>query len=74
MDEDAEGRKARDKMCADLKRIGVAHNAMPPYPGGAKDADEWLMATKGEKWDFEEFEGSIPGFGPLYRTRCRDDG
>ena len=68
MDEDAEGRKARDKMCADLKRIGVAHNAMPPYPGGAKDADEWLMAGKGVDWEFEE-RAAPPMDGPLYRTR-----
>ena len=74
MDCDGEGRKAASRMCGDLAKIGVAHAVLPDYPGGAKDADEWLMATKGEKWDFEEYEGSIPGFGPLYRTRWRDDG
>lgn len=74
MDCDGEGRKAASRMCADLAKIGVAHAVLPDYPGGAKDADEWLMAAKGSKWDFEEYEGSIPGFGPLYRTRWRDDG
>ena len=74
MDCDEEGRKASERMCGDLARIGVAHAVLPDYPGGAKDADELLMATKGVKWDFEEYEGSIPGFGPLYRTRWRDDG
>ena len=53
MDEDEEGRKARDRMCADLARIGVPYAQMPPYPGHAKDADEWLCAMRGERWEFE---------------------
>jgi len=39
MDEDEAGHKAAEKMCADLRRIGVPHEKLDPYPGGAKDAD-----------------------------------
>ncbi|MBQ9003669.1 MAG: toprim domain-containing protein [Eggerthellaceae bacterium] len=72
MDEDAEGRKAAAKIAADLSAIGVPRVVLPPYPGDAKDADEWLCAMRGEAWDYEEicqFEGDDC---PLYVTRWRD--
>ena len=73
MDNDAEGDKAASRMCLDLAKIGVRHAVLPPYPGGAKDADEWLMAGRGVRWDFEEHGEVRPGV-PLYRTRWRHDG
>lgn len=71
MDEDDEGRRARDRICADLDVLGVAHAVMPPYPDGAKDADEWLMAGRGSAWDFEQ-RTVYPMGGVLYRTRWID--
>lgn len=62
MDEDDEGRRARDRIMRDLDLLRVPHSAMPPYPEGAKDADEWLVAWRGSAWEFEE------GCG-YYRTR-----
>jgi DNA primase len=53
MDEDDEGRKARDRICRDLDVLRLPHAVLPAYPGGAKDADEWLMAGRGSEWDFE---------------------
>ena len=47
MDMDEAGRQARDRLSADLCKIGVAHVCTPAYPGGAKDANDWLMAGKG---------------------------
>lgn len=68
MDEDDEGRRAAKKIAADLDSIGVPHATLPPYPGGAKDADEWLMARRGIEWDYEETP--LPdGLTPLRRTR-----
>lgn len=66
MDEDEEGRKARARICADLDRLRIPHAVMPPYPGGAKDADDWLMGGQGKDWEFEKIEA---GAQALYRTR-----
>lgn len=66
MDEDAEGRKASDRICSDLDALKVPHAVMPPYPNGAKDADEWLMAMRDGEWRYEEFESA--GL-KLYQTR-----
>ena len=71
MDEDDAGRDTAKRMCADLDKIGVRHNVLPPYPGGAKDADEWLMAGKGVDWDFDRMRVDLDGH-PLYVTRWRD--
>lgn len=62
MDEDGEGRRARDRISRDLDALRVPHAPMPPYPGGAKDADEWLMAGRGSEWEFVEEGG-------YFRTR-----
>lgn len=67
MDEDDEGRRARDRVSADLDALGVPHVALPPYPGHAKDADEWLMDGRGVEWDYEERRA--PDGGTLYYTR-----
>ena len=40
---------------------------MPPYPGGAKDADEWLMNGRDSDWTYERY-GDAVGI-ELYRTR-----
>lgn len=69
MDEDDEGRKTRDRIRRDLDVLKVPHAVMPPYPGGAKDADEYLMALRGKEWDFEEREPSIETGYKLYYTR-----
>ena len=71
MDEDDEGRKTRDRICHDLDVLRVPHAVMPPYPGGAKDADEYLMALRGKEWDFEEREPSITTGYKLWYTRWR---
>ena len=72
MDEDAEGRKAADAICGNLASIGIPHAKLPPYPGGAKDADEWLMAGKGTDWDFEQRPAGAGGGTPLFYTRWLD--
>lgn len=69
MDEDDEGRKTRDRICHDLDLLHVRHAVMPPYPGGAKDADEYLMAMRGKEWEYGTRQGSIPTDYPLYYTR-----
>ena len=69
MDEDDEGRKTREKMCRDLDLLKVPHAVMPPYPNGAKDADEYLMGLRDVEWAFEEREGSIQTGYKLYYTR-----
>ncbi|WP_165043055.1 toprim domain-containing protein [Adlercreutzia sp. ZJ138] len=69
MDEDDEGRRTRDRICRDLDVLGVPHAVMPPYPGGAKDADEYLMAMRGREWEFEVREPSIQTGYDLYYTR-----
>lgn len=69
MDEDDEGRKTRDRICHDLDLLGVKHVVMPPYPDGAKDADEYLMAMRGKEWEFYERRGSVPTDYPLWYTR-----
>ena len=71
MDEDDEGHRTRDKICHDLDVLKIPHAVMPPYPGGAKDADEYLMALRGREWDFEEREPSITTGYKLYYTRWR---
>ena len=71
MDEDEKGRQACERLCADLDKMGVAHAALPPYPGGAKDADEWLMAGRGRDWDFERRDAGVGGLS-LFGTRWRD--
>ena len=73
MDEDDAGRKAAAAIRADLDRLGIPNSAMEPYPGGAKDADEWLMAGKGVEWEFEPSFVDLNGC-TLYRTRWRDEG
>ena len=67
MDEDTEGRKTRDRMCADLDKLGVPHAVLPPYPQGAKDADEWLMNGRGVDWKYDILSG--PGGKSIYQTR-----
>ena len=47
------------------------HAVMPPYPGGAKDADEYLMAMRGKEWDYEQRSTSLPDTAPLWYTRWR---
>ena len=69
MDEDDAGHDARDRICRDLNALGVAHELNPPWPDGAKDADEWLMAGRGVTWEYFEYEGSVEGSVPLYATR-----
>ena len=69
MDEDEEGRKTSDRICADLDTLKVPHAVMPPYPGGAKDADEWLMNGRDTDWSYEAY-GSAAGI-ELFRTRWR---
>ena len=62
------------RIAGDLDRLGIAHAFLPPYPGGAKDADEWLMAERGGAWEFE-FAERFPGDDrPLARTRWIDGG
>ena len=71
MDEDAEGRKCRDRMMADLASMGVACAAFAPYPRGCKDADEWLMSGRGVDWDYE-LRAGFPDTGEIYVTRWLD--
>lgn len=72
MDEDDEGRRAAKKVVGDLDSIGAPHATLPPYPNGAKDTDEWLMARRGTEWDCEET--SLPsGLTPLRRMRWMND-
>lgn len=73
MDEDEAGRKAADKICADLSRIGIPHGKLDPYPGGAKDANEVLVAGRGVEWDYEP-SGTVVNGLVLYTRRWRDDG
>lgn len=74
MDEDDEGRKTRERMCADLDVIGVPHAYLQPYPDGAKDADEWLMNGRDKDWEFYE-KPPDPATGlVLVGTRWRTDG
>lgn len=68
MDEDAEGRRAAEKIARDLDRIGIPHAKLPAYPGGAKDADEWLMSRRGTDWDYDERPLGC-GLTPLRYTR-----
>jgi replicative DNA helicase len=68
MDEDGEGRKARDRIARDLDVLRVPHAVIPPYPGGAKDADEWLMTGRGSEWEFVESRGTAGGV-PFFSTR-----
>ena len=71
MDEDDEGRRTRDRICHDLDMLKVPHAVMPPYPNGAKDADEYLMAMRGKEWDFEQRDPSITTGYKLWYTRWR---
>lgn len=66
MDEDEEGRKACANICRDLDALKVPHAVMPPYPNGAKDADEWLMAGRDAEWRYETW---MSGDLELFRTR-----
>ena len=70
MDEDDAGHAARDKICSDLDRLGIAHYAMPAYPAGCKDANDLLALLRGQEWDFEERDGGP--VGTLYYTRWRN--
>lgn len=72
MDEDGEGRKAAAKIAHDLDVIGIAHADLPPYPDGAKDADEWLMRDRGVKWEFVMEPVEKEGVSALARTRWLD--
>ena len=72
MDQDAEGKKARDKISADLCSMRIPHTCVPAYPNGAKDADEWLMAGKGVEWDFCELETAASADQALYGTRWQN--
>ena len=74
MDEDDEGRKTRDRMCADLDAIGVPHAYLQPYPNGAKDAGEWLTNGRGVDWDFYERQPDPVTGLVLFGTRWRGDG
>ena len=69
MDEDDEGHRTRDKICHDLDVLKIPHAVMPPYPGGAKDADEYLMAMRGKEWEFYKRQGSVATDYPLWYTR-----
>ena len=69
MDEDDEGHRTRDKICHDLDVLKVPHAVMPAYPGGAKDADEYLMAMRGKEWEFYKRQGSVATDYPLWYTR-----
>ena len=69
MDEDDEGHRTRDKICHDLDVLKIPHAVMPPYPGGAKDADEYLMAMRGKEWEFYKKQGSVATDYPLWYTR-----
>ena len=71
MDADDAGRDAARKIEAALDSLGIPCSAAPPYPAGAKDPDEWLMAMRGECWTHEAIEGSSCN-PPLLRTRWID--
>lgn len=73
LDDDEEGRKASDKLVAELKGMHVPAASLAPYPNGAKDPDEVLMAGRGRIWDFERFDVDMNG-RPLYTTRWRNAG
>ena len=72
MDQDDEGKRTRDSLSADLCKIGVPHICTPAYPGGVKDADEWLMAAKGKEWEFCEIPSALEDGPKLYGTRWLD--
>lgn len=59
----------RWRICHDPDVLKVTHAVMPPYPDGAKDADEYLMALRGREWDFEERDPSIETGYKLWYTR-----
>lgn len=73
MDADLAGRKARDKIAADLDRIGVRHSDIPAYPQGCKDADDWLMAAHGTEWEWERRGlGACDEQRTIWHVRWRD--
>ena len=37
--------------------------------GGAKDADEYLMAMRGKEWELYKRQGSVATDYPLWHTR-----
>lgn len=53
MDEDEPGHRAASTLARDLDEIGVPYALLPPYPNGAKDANEWHMKGKGREWTYE---------------------
>jgi len=69
MDEDEAGHKTRDRIIADLDRMGIWHATMPAYPRGCKDANDLLAMMRGREWDFEERDGGP--LGAMYYTRWR---
>ena len=69
MDEDDEGRKACDRICRDLDVLGVPHAVLPPYPGGCKDADEYLTSMRGVEWEFVKRPDSAEDGRALWHTR-----
>ena len=69
MDEDEAGHKTRDRLIADLDRMGIWHATMPAYPKGCKDANDLLALMRGREWDFEERDGGP--LGTMYYTRWR---
>lgn len=73
MDSDVAGRKARDKIAADLDKIGVRHSDIPPYPSGCKDADDWLMAGEGKEWRWEAWPmGGVDETHTFWKLRWAD--
>ena len=54
MDEDEAGRSTAARIARDLDVLCVPHATLPPYPGGEKDANDWLVARRGTDWRFEE--------------------
>lgn len=53
MDEDDAGHEAGASLADALGAMGVPYSLMPPYPDGAKDANEWHVAERGKAWDYE---------------------
>lgn len=52
MDEDEAGRAAAEQIARNLGTIGIPHATMPPYPYGAKDANEWHASELGTSWSY----------------------
>ena len=77
MDADVAGKRTAEEISSSLTQIGLPHSVLPGYPGGVKDADDWLVAERGRIWEAEENE-SLKGIrtmtgtiAPLTRTKWR---